>query len=169
MIDKKILEGQGMVANDPQKTGRWQADPESGIIAVEFAFLLPLFLMILVGIVEFGNMWYVEQALTNASREGARAAVLYIGNPTPDRGTWARQQAVAAVNSYLGQFLPKSEWTISNADIIITPQNPSNPSDLNGAELKVSVKASNYLLVLHKIIPALASTKVEAATTMRME
>jgi Flp pilus assembly protein TadG len=169
MIAKKIHKGQGMADIYPKIFGKHRADPESGVIAVEFAFLLPLFLMILTGVVEFGNMWYVRHALGNASREGARAAVLYVGNPTPDRGTWARQQAVAAVNGYLSRFLPNGEWTINNADIAIKPQDPTKPGDLDGAELTVHVKASNYLLVLDKIIPALASTKIEAATTMRME
>jgi hypothetical protein len=33
----------------------------------------------------------------------------------------------------------------------------------------VHVKANNYLLLLDKLIPAFATAKVEAATTMRME
>jgi hypothetical protein len=152
-----------------KKAGNWQADPEAGSISVEFVFLLPIILLILDGMVEFGNMWYVRHALDSASREGARAAVLYVGNPAPDRGTWAKQQAVNTVNNYLGRFFPSGEWTITPADITITPHDPAKPADLDGAELTVHVRAINYLLLLDKLIPAFATAKVEAATTMRME
>ncbi|MCK4507348.1 MAG: pilus assembly protein [Desulfuromonadales bacterium] len=46
---------------------------ERGAALVEFTIMLPLLLAILVGIVEFGLLFYNKQVLTNASREGARA------------------------------------------------------------------------------------------------
>ena len=51
-----------------QKTRR----SESGASAVEFALLLPVLMMILFGIIEFGMALYRQAILTNASREGAR-------------------------------------------------------------------------------------------------
>jgi len=48
---------------------------QRGAAVVEFALVLPLLLMILVGIVEFGLLFYNKQVLTNASREGARAGI----------------------------------------------------------------------------------------------
>ena len=47
-----------------------------GAAAVEFAVILPLLLMILFGILEFGRILYVNQALSWAAREGARVAAL---------------------------------------------------------------------------------------------
>ena len=43
---------------------------------VEFAIVLPVFLLLLLGIVEFGRAFMVYQVLTNAAREGARTAIL---------------------------------------------------------------------------------------------
>jgi Flp pilus assembly protein TadG len=43
---------------------------------VEFAIVAPLFFLLVLGIIEFGRMVMVQQILTNASREGARRAVL---------------------------------------------------------------------------------------------
>jgi Flp pilus assembly protein TadG len=51
-----------------------------GQALVEFALLLPLVMLILIGIVEFGRAWQAKQTLTDAAREGARLAV--VGNPT---------------------------------------------------------------------------------------
>ncbi|WP_416416623.1 TadE/TadG family type IV pilus assembly protein [Paenarthrobacter aromaticivorans] len=51
---------------------------ERGAVAVEMAILLPLLLLILVGIIEFGRVLNVQVSLTQAAREGARyAAVNY--------------------------------------------------------------------------------------------
>jgi Flp pilus assembly protein TadG len=55
-----------------QKTFR----SESGASAVEFAILLPLLMMILFGIIEFGLALYQQAVLTNASREGARLGIV---------------------------------------------------------------------------------------------
>ena len=47
---------------------------EKGQSLVEFALLLPIFLLILVGIAEFGRGWMTKNILTGAAREAARAA-----------------------------------------------------------------------------------------------
>lgn len=55
-----------------------------GVSAVEFAILLPLLLAIVFGIIEFGLFMYNQQVITNAAREGARAAIVQgTGRLTP--------------------------------------------------------------------------------------
>lgn len=49
---------------------------ESGASAVEFALLLPVLMMVLFGIIEFGMALYRQSILTNASREGARLGIV---------------------------------------------------------------------------------------------
>jgi Flp pilus assembly protein TadG len=51
-----------------------------GQALVEFALILPLMMLLLLGIVEFGRAWNVKQVLTDAAREGARLAV--VGDPS---------------------------------------------------------------------------------------
>ena len=48
-----------------------------GVAAVEFAIVLPLLLLIVFGIIEFGFLLYDQAVITNASREGARKGVVY--------------------------------------------------------------------------------------------
>lgn len=43
---------------------------------VEFAIVAPLFFLLVFGMIEYGRMVMVQQVITNASREGARRAVL---------------------------------------------------------------------------------------------
>jgi len=48
-----------------------------GAEAIEFAFILPIYLGVILGIVEFGRAFQVAQWLTAAAREGGRLAMLY--------------------------------------------------------------------------------------------
>ena len=58
--------------------GRWLARgrAEDGAQLVEFALVLPLLLLVMLGIAEFGFIFQRYEVVTNAAREGARLAVL---------------------------------------------------------------------------------------------
>jgi len=49
---------------------------DRGSVAVEFALLLPVLLLIIFGVIDFGRMINVQITLTQAAREGARLASL---------------------------------------------------------------------------------------------
>lgn len=49
---------------------------DEGAALIEAAFTLPLMLFVCIGILEFGRAYQAWQVVTNASREGARIAVL---------------------------------------------------------------------------------------------
>jgi Flp pilus assembly protein TadG len=46
------------------------------VAAVEFAIVAPVFILMILGMIEIGRAVMVQQIITNASREGARVAVL---------------------------------------------------------------------------------------------
>jgi len=54
---------------------------QKGSVLVEFALILPVFLMLLFGVVSFSLALYNKTVLTMATREGARAGAIY----TPDQ------------------------------------------------------------------------------------
>ncbi|GAA1820610.1 TadE/TadG family type IV pilus assembly protein [Planosporangium flavigriseum] len=54
-----------------------KARRDDGAAAVEMALILPLLLFVLFGIVDFGRLLNAQITLTEAAREGARAAALY--------------------------------------------------------------------------------------------
>ena len=49
---------------------------EAGQALVEFTMILPIFLVLLFGIVDFGRAFYTWLIVTNAAREGARVAAV---------------------------------------------------------------------------------------------
>jgi Flp pilus assembly protein TadG len=57
------------------------ARTERGASAVEFAIVLPVLFLVIAGIVDFGRYFFTQIQVTNAAREGARAAVVL---PNPD-------------------------------------------------------------------------------------
>lgn len=49
---------------------------ERGAVAVEFALLTPVLIMLLLGIMEFGRAYNTQLTLTNAAREGVRVMAI---------------------------------------------------------------------------------------------
>ncbi|BCW79507.1 TadE/TadG family type IV pilus assembly protein [Arthrobacter sp. NicSoilC5] len=83
-------------------------DSERGAAAVEFAILLPLLLMLVLGTIEFGRAYNAQITLTNAARDGVR--VMAINNDAAAAKT-AAQNAAASVSS----TIPASDITLSTA------------------------------------------------------
>jgi hypothetical protein len=48
-----------------------------GAAALEFALVVNLLLVLIMGMIDFRHAWCLRQVITNASREGARAGVVY--------------------------------------------------------------------------------------------
>ena len=75
---------------------------EKAAALVEFAIVLPILLLIVFGIVDFGRALYTANNLTSAVREGARLASTQI---SPDATVAAQKTAVSnAVKAYVVAF-----------------------------------------------------------------
>lgn len=55
---------------------RRAAEPKQGQTLVEFALILPIFVLVLVGIFDLGRAVYVFNTLNNAAREAVRVAIV---------------------------------------------------------------------------------------------
>lgn len=64
--------------------GTWRT-PDRGAAAVEFAIILPLLLVLIAGIVDFGRVFYVNTLASNAAREGVRMVALGFHADAPTR------------------------------------------------------------------------------------
>jgi Flp pilus assembly protein TadG len=79
---------------------------ERGAAAVEFAILLPLLLLLVLGTIEFGRAYNAQITLTNAARDGVR--VMAIAND-PAGAKTAAKNAAASVST----AIPTSAVTLS--------------------------------------------------------
>ena len=68
----------------PRKALRKFRDSERGQSLVEFAMILPFFLVLLFALVDFGRAFYTWLLVTNAAREGARAAAVQMDSAAID-------------------------------------------------------------------------------------
>ena len=66
---------------------------ERGATAVEFALVLPILMLLVLGIMEFGRAYHVQTTLSNAARDGVRVMAL------EDSATAAKATAMASAQS----------------------------------------------------------------------
>jgi hypothetical protein len=81
---------------------------------VEFALVLPVFLILLIGMVEFGRVWMTKNILTGAAREAVRLAAVQVDFPASDNQ--ARQRATEVLNS-AGIGVPPAVVTVNTSDV----------------------------------------------------
>ena len=80
-----------------------QSRSNRGQAIIEFAFILPFVVILVLGLIEFGVLFYNQAVITNASREGAREGITF---QTDSNGNfWSagdmQTQVQQTVNDYL--------------------------------------------------------------------
>lgn len=135
---------------------------QNGAAVVEFAVILPLLLLLVFGIIEFGVLIYNKAMITNASREGARLGIVFRTN----RGTVeaeVRDRIDDYLNNYLINFGGNTDHTVSF--------DPIDPSVIStGQTLEVTVTYPyNFLIVPNFITNLSGGVTLQARTTMRAE
>lgn len=98
----------------------WWMHRERGQGLVEFAIVLPVFLLLFFGIVEFGIVLMDQTMLRNASRTAARAGAIQFENSTPtptalsdaDRIAQAKGQAIISAGALLSCPLASPTATV---------------------------------------------------------
>jgi Flp pilus assembly protein TadG len=118
-----------------------------GQSVVEFALVVPLLLLIILGIVEFSRMFETLNVLTSAAREGARVAAV----TAPDVG---RAQTAA-----------RNVLTAGN--VTETPSISVSGPNAN-SEITVTVRVT-YTPITGYFIPGIHAMSIQRAATMRWE
>lgn len=118
-------------ARDPNQVRR--SGNETGAAALEFAIVFPVFFFLFYSLITWGVIFGLQQSMSLAAQEGARAAVaVSIDAFIQDDGTFDQDgydaavatQALAAVAGVLG-WLPgtwKNPILDGNVDVAVTPQ-----------------------------------------------
>ena len=84
-----------------------QATKDRGSVAVEFALVLPILATLLIGVIEFGNAYGAQLAVTNAAREAARTMAVQ------NSVSAAQSAALTAAQALTAPAMTASEVSIS--------------------------------------------------------
>ena len=130
-----------------QRAWDWLRHTE-GTSAVEFAIILPVFLVLVCGVMDFGNLYYQTHLVNEAARAGARTASV--------------EQTLANAYKDVGTVVHKFDSTLSYT---VTPNPP-----VSGSDVKVAVKKTiTYVTpMIREFLPA-SFNSVTGTSVMRVE
>ncbi len=103
-----------------------QLHSERGQTAVEFALVLPLLCVLLLGIVQLGIVFNHSQTLTDATRVGARKAIaIRLGGATVNDSKLAVTNAAGGLDSSkLEVTVTSPSWTQPGSEVVVTAKYP---------------------------------------------
>ncbi len=120
-----------------------------GVAAVEFAFILPILLLLFSGIVQFGSIMFLENHMTNVARETSRRVA--VGELAQADASSSAQQALV-------------NWGVTyDVDV--------DTVDVGGGNQDITVTISLPMAeaALMDVLGVFQSGNLTAAVTMRME
>ena len=138
---------------------------QTGAELVEFALVLPMLLLVVAGIVDFGTLLQRQQVVTNAAREGARLAIL------PNYG---EPDVRARVTAFVREGL--NNETLTPGTVLTTPVTITPGTGPAFQAATVTVTLSSTYMILGPIVSlaggnggAFGTINLTATSTMRLE
>jgi len=122
--------------------------------AVEFAVIAPVFFLMIFGMVEYGRMVMVQQVITNASREGARLAVL-------DGSSFAE------IDAHVDNYLANAAIDTTGVVVTVAPNPPTDAEFGDPITVSVSIPFSEVSWLPTPMY--LGGQTLTATTVMRRE
>jgi hypothetical protein len=148
---------------------------DRGATAVEFAIILPLLLLFVFGIIEWGLYMYNRQVITNAAREGARYGVLMRMAPREvdyaDEDPAIKAKVLEFAGTYLVTFGPDvliaDNINVFRGEPPYDPYTPPAKPFAFGTKLTVAFDYEYNFLFLSTF--GIGPLEITGASTMRME
>ena len=132
---------------------------QKGAAMVELAIVMPVLLVLIFGMIEFSIMFYDQAVITNASREGARAGIVYA---FPNRIT------AGEITTTVGNYCSGRLITFGGSNQAST--SVSGQCANAGDAITVSVNYPYNFLVIPNLIQGLTGPiNLSAITVMRCE
>lgn len=131
-----------------------------GQALVEFAIVLPVFILLILGFVDLARYVFIQNSLAEAAREGARYAIV--------EGRWKNDADVIAHTQGLAVGVPSPVVTVSCVDV--STGSASTPPDARcarpGYVLQINVTSNAVALALSSVIgPVTVSATSQVAIT----
>ncbi len=120
-----------------------------GAAAVEFAFIVPIMLLLFSGIVQFGSVMFLENHMSNVARETSRR--IAVGELAQADAESSAQQALV-------------NWGVTY-EVSITPSNAGGGND----DITVAISLPMREAALMDVLGVFQSGNLTAVVTMRQE
>ena len=132
---------------------------QKGSAAVEFALVLPVLIVLALGIVEFSVALFDKAVITNASREGARAGIVFRVPPVTD----------GEISGIVGSYC-QNRLISFGTPTQVTSTIAREGSGASGDDLTVQVQYQYQFLAIPRFITGITGgIQLDAQTIMRME
>jgi len=138
-------------------------DTDAGQTLVEFSLVLPIFLVMIFALVDFGRGFYTWLVVTNAAREGARAAAVQGDASTIDSKIYG---------SFCSAWPSTSGCSLDTTKMTVTK---TNVQGTRGTEAKVSISYNfSFVTPLGGMLRLIGGSSISAPTisassSMRLE
>ena len=156
-----------------------------GAAAVEFAIIGTVFILLIAGVMDLSHAWYMNNLMSNASREGARYGTRYWVTTDPNTGATMRtlpKDLQPTIQNYIlntseangGSGWGLSQLMPSDAGATVTlgglGATETNPFSLAGEDLTVTIKAQKTWFLLGALVPGMGDhIELSVTTTMKCE
>ncbi len=119
---------------------------------VETALILPIMILLMVGVLDLGRLYYAYITIFNAAREGARYGISYPTQNQPGQGIESH-----AKNEVTGSLVDPSQMTVTSV---------CDTQCIPGHAIKVTVRYTGFQLITSTIfgggtIPMSATAQME--------
>jgi len=140
------------------KLARKARSDDSGAAAVEFALVSLLLVTLLIGIMQFGYIFYQYVEITSAAREGARWAAVR------DEGSGV------TVRDRVRMAAPGVTPPLTDAQITVSPESPTDADVGNPVTVTVTHDVPFFAPLMQTILGTSdASITLHSTATMRVE
>jgi Flp pilus assembly protein TadG len=139
---------------------------QKGVVAVEFAIVLPLLAILLVGILEVGGIARDYQVLQNGAREGARFSAL-----PSNRIDYAQNPAAvqSMIQSRVVAYLAAQNITVSGGDVTVDQTYPIQIGALTAMGSRITISYTRPLTLAGgaNFIPSLSTMNLVGNAVFR--
>jgi len=143
-----------------------EKDKQKGAVIVEFAIILPILVILLLGTMEVGSIARDYQVLQNSAREGARFSTL----PGNQISTAQNPTAVLqTIQNRVVAYLQNENITVAPADVVVDQAYPVQIGVLTVMGSHVTVQYNRTLIFpgVSSLIPSLGSLQLTGNAVFR--
>jgi len=139
---------------------------EKGSVAVEFAMMLPLLGILLLGVMEGGSIVRDYQVLRNAAREGARFSANPANQVALSQNSGATLQTI---QDRVVAYLQNENITVSDGNVIVDQAYPIQIGNLTVMGSHVTVTYTRPLIFpgVTSLIPSLSTLQLSGDAVFR--